>query len=144
MIEIATQLGLNWTILFHIGFFSVIFVILSRVYFRPFLKLFREREKRTQEDAEEAERILEEVKQLRTQYEDRLHQAKETARTEYVQILSEAKAKEAEWLGKAREEAKEATQNAVEDLRKTKEKLRQELEGDVERLVKETSDKVLE
>ena len=143
MAEIAHQLGLDHTYFVQLGLFAAVFFVLSRVYFRPFLRLFESRHKRTVEDREAAERIIADANGRFAEYEQLLAGARMAAKQEYESVLAKAKLQEAEILGAARKEARRITQDAAADIEKQRDLLRKELEKDVETLAASISQRLL-
>ena len=58
MDALLNQLGLDNTFFIELAIIAVLFFALSHFYFRPFLKLFEARHKRTVEDREAAVRLM--------------------------------------------------------------------------------------
>lgn len=143
MSEIFEQLELNHTFFIQFAIFAVVFFILSKVYFAPFLKLFEARANRTTKDREAAEKLMAEAQTKLEDYRRRLAEERTTAKNEYESILNEGKKEEAALLSRAREEAKKITQEAVEAVSGQRDRLRQQLESDVEGLAKAISEKLL-
>jgi len=141
--EVANQLGLNPTYFVQLGLFGALFLVMSGVYFRPFLRLFENRHKRTVEDREAAERIVADANGRFEQYQQLLTAARQGARQEYEAALSKAKLQEAEILAAARKEARRITQEAAADIEKQRDLLRKDLEKDVESLAASISERLL-
>ena len=113
------------------------------IYFRPFLRLFEERNQKTIKDREEAEKLALDAQKKFEIYQHKIDEARAEARTEYENILSEAKAKESEMIMKTRSEVKAITQKAMEEMETKRQQLRQELEGEVGLMAKSVRDKLL-
>ncbi len=117
--------------------------MLSRLYFRPFLKLFESRHKRTVEDKEAAERLMSQANAKLDEYRRLLADERLAAKKAYDLALAEARKQESELLGHAREEAKIITQNAADSVNRQRELLKKQLEADVEVIAQNISDKLL-
>ncbi len=143
MDAIFQQLGLDHTFFYQLAIFCVLFFLLSRLYFKPFLSLFETRHKRTVADREAAEKLMAQAQTKFDDYKRRLTEERLNARKEYEMILAEAKKEEALLLGQAREEAKKITQTAIDAIGKQRGELKRELEGDIETLAKTVSEKLL-
>ena len=143
MDALLDQLGLDKTFFIEIALFSVLFFILSPLYFKPFLKLFQARHKKTVEDKEAAERLLHEAGLKLEEYKRILLAERTAAKKEYETVLLDARKQEAQILAEAREEAKKITQDAAESANRQRENLRRQLEVDAEGLAQNISDRLL-
>jgi F-type H+-transporting ATPase subunit b len=140
---ILEQLGIDSTFFAELAIFFVVFSVLSRFYFQPFLQLFEARHKKTVQDRDAAEKMMLEAQQKLEEYKQRLSTERASAKKHYDSILEQAKKEEAEILARAREEAKKVTQEAVESISAQQEKLKAQLQGDVESLAQTISEKLL-
>ncbi|MCM0604789.1 MAG: ATP synthase F0 subunit B [Xanthomonadaceae bacterium] len=143
MSEIATQLGLDQTFYIQFVLIAILYAFLTIVYFKPFQKLLEKRHKKTVSDRVESERVLAELKEKLNEYEAQMTLAQKKARGRMDEILSDAKKKEAEILGAARNEAKNTTQAAITALTQEKEKIRKSLEAEVESIATQAATKLL-
>lgn len=141
--DILQQLGLDKTFFYLFFIFLVFFLILSNVYFKPFLKLFQMRHKHTVQDREAAEKMLAQADAKFADYQKRLHDERLEARADYERLLAEAKKQEAEILADARNEAKKITQETLESMQTQRDQVRKQLEGDVENIANAISDSLL-
>lgn len=137
------QLGLNSTFFIELGIFAVLFPLLGHVYFRPFLKLFELRHKRTVEDKEAAERILAQAQMKLDEYKRILSEERMAAKKHFDAVLLEASKQESEILAQAREQSKKVTQEAVEAIQHQKSVLKKSLESEVESIAQTISEKLL-
>ncbi|MCM2277987.1 MAG: ATP synthase F0 subunit B [Oligoflexia bacterium] len=143
MSAILEQLGLDQTFFAQLAIFFVLFVILSRTYFKPFMALLEARHKKTVEDREAAERLMQQADTKFQEYQRRLAEERAAARKDYEEILNQAKKEEANLLSHAREEAKKITQDAAESANAQREKVKQQLQADVESIAQAISEKAL-
>tara|TARA_Y100000590_G_scaffold469635_1_gene658800 strand:+ start:2418 stop:2861 length:444 start_codon:yes stop_codon:yes gene_type:complete len=141
--EILQQLELNSTFFIEFAIFLFVFLVLSKMFFKPFLQLFETRYQRTVQDRQAALEMIAEAEKKFEEYELKLSEAKKEARKEYEEILSQAKQKEAQIIFEAREAAKSITLKSIEDLKKQKEAVEKELHQEVEGLAKEITDRLL-
>lgn len=109
------MISLDTSILYQAVLFVVLWYLLKKILFQPYLKLLEEREQKTtgaQHDSTDLER---EGARLRAQYEEKLAQAQAVAqaakeeivqsgRVERERILSEARAEAAQILERIRHE----------------------------------------
>ncbi len=143
MSEILEQLELNQSFFYQLIVFAVLFFFLSRLYFAPFMKLFEVRHKKTVEDREAAERLMQQAQDLFSEYSRRMSEERASARKEYEQAISSAQKEETEMLNRARDEAKKITQDAIESVSRQRQALRSQLEADIEGLAKTVSEGLL-
>ncbi len=143
MSAIAEQLGLDHTFFYQLAIFAGIFIILSRLYFRPFLKLFLARHQRTVADREAAEKMMAQAEAKLEEYKRRLTEERNAARREFDALIDGAKKEESRLLGQAREEAKKIAQEANESVTAQREALRKSLEADVESMAKSISERLV-
>lgn len=87
----------------QVGIFLVLLFVLKPLLFEPMLKLFEEREKRTEGTKREASKEDQRSAQALSKYEAILAKAREAGAAERDAIRAEAQRKEAELLAKVRE-----------------------------------------
>ena len=108
------MISLDYSIIYQILLFLVLWIILSKVLFRPYLHLLEERERRTigaQHDSTELER---EGARLRAQYEEQIARAQAAGYTAKEAIVQEGRQQREKLLGQARETA----MNMLEGVRR--------------------------
>lgn len=140
---IIQQLELNQSFFIQFALIAVTFLILGNSYFRPFQKLIELRHKRLVEDREAAEKLMAQADAKFEEYRDRLAEERQRARAEVESVLLAAKREEAQILGAAREEARKITQQAAESAQQQQEKLKAQLEMEVEGLANAASEILL-
>jgi F-type H+-transporting ATPase subunit b len=140
---ILRQLELDYTFWVQFIIFAVVFVILGNVYFKPFLKLFEARHKRTVEDRQAAEKMMAEAQAKFEEYKQQISLERTKTRKEYETLLDQAKREETELLAQARGEAKKITQEASDSISQQRAELKRQLESDVESLAKQISETLL-
>ena len=143
MSAIIEQFELNRTFFIQFAIFAALFFLMANVYFKPFLKLFEARHRRTVEDRESAEKLLTEANAKLESYRERLATERAHARKDYEDLIKQVKAEEAEILNRARSEAKKITQEAMDSIQRQQDQLKRELEAEVETLAQTISDKLL-
>jgi F-type H+-transporting ATPase subunit b len=108
------MISLDYSVIYQIILFLVLWIILSKVLFRPYLQLLEERERRTigaQHDSMELER---EGARLRAQYEEKIAQAQADGYAEKETIVQEGRQQREKLLGQARQ----AAMNMLEGVRR--------------------------
>jgi F-type H+-transporting ATPase subunit b len=137
------QLGLDNTFFVQLGIVAALFFVLSKFYFKPFLKLFENRHKRTVEDREAAERLLSQADAKLDEYKRLLAEERIAAKRNYDAALAEARKQETELLTQARDEAKKITQEAAESMNRQRDQLKKQLDADVEVIAQTISERLL-
>ncbi len=131
MSAVIQQLGLDQTFFYQFIIFWVVFLLLAHIFFRPFLRLFEARHKRTVEDREAAEKLYAQAEAKFEEYKK--HDA----------AVAQAKKEEAAVLHAAREEAKKITHEAADSIAKQREQLKKSLEGEVDQLARTISERLV-
>jgi F-type H+-transporting ATPase subunit b len=85
--------------------FALLIVVLKPLLYEPLLRVFEEREKRTEGARDSAREMQEEAGELLRRYEGELARVHEVARQERERVRGEAARVEAELMQKARESA---------------------------------------
>ena len=140
MADIIRQLGIDSTFFVQFGVICVAFLLLSQVYFKPFLKIIELRHRRTVEDREAAEKLMVEADRKLQEYQSRIAGERETLRQHAEEILAKARSEEARLIASAREEAKKVTQEAMDAVEKQRSDLRNRLAQDVESFAQQIAD----
>lgn len=143
MEALLNQLGLDNTFFVELAIISVLFFALSHFYFRPFLKLFEARHKKTVEDREAGARLMAQAQGKLEEYKRLLADERLLNKKALDGALAEAKKSEAELLLEARNEAKKITQEAADSVNQQRENLKKQLQSDVDDLAKSISDRLL-
>jgi F-type H+-transporting ATPase subunit b len=109
------MISLDISILYQVILFVVLWLILNKVLFQPYLQLLDERERRTTGAQHDSSDLEHEGARLRAQYEEKIAAAQaaayadkervlQSARAEREKILSDARAQAAGTLERARRE----------------------------------------
>lgn len=141
--SILQQFGVDHTFFIQLAIISVIYFLLSRVFFRPFQQLIERRHARTVEDRKAAQELLVQAQEKMNEYQRRLQDERRLARAEVDQAIQAAKKEESALLQTARDEAKNVTQAAIASLQAQREKISKELQGDVEKIAQMVAEKLL-
>ena len=143
MNALLDQLGLNYTFLIEFALFAALFLLLSEVYFKPFLKLFELRHKKTVEDREAAEKLMTQAQAKFDEYKRLLTEERVLSKKSFEATLQEARKQEAELLSQARDEAKKITQEAADSVNRQRDQIKKQLEADVTQLAQNISERLL-
>ena len=99
------MISLDISILYQVVLFVFLLLVLNKVLFQPYLALLDERERRTSGAQHDSADLEHEGARLRSQYEERLAQARSNAIAERERILQTARQEREKILGQARQEA---------------------------------------
>lgn len=143
MNALLDQLGLDNTFFIQLGIVAALFFVLSKFYFKPFLKLFETRHKRTVEDREAAERLLSQAETKLEEYKRLLAEERIAAKKNYDAALAEARKQETELLTQARDEAKKITHEAAESMNRQRDQIKKQLDVDAEAIAQTISERLL-
>lgn len=99
------MISLDISIVYQIVLFLVLWVILSKVLFRPYLNLLEERERKTTGARHDSADLERQGERLRAQYEERIAQAHAAGTAAKAAIVQEARQRREQVIGQARQEA---------------------------------------
>lgn len=105
-------LGIDSTVWFQLLSFLIAYLALSNLVFKPYLKAFHERERRTVGSEESAIRIVEEAQQLQLNFEARAKHLNSEIRSVYEAHRSEATKQYEKQVEVARAESASALDSA--------------------------------
>jgi F-type H+-transporting ATPase subunit b len=126
------MLELNKWFFFQLANFLLLLIFLNFFLFKPFLRLFKERQDRTQGALEEAKALDGEKDTLLAEIESKLTEARGRARTAFEDLSNEGLKKQKQELDEAQKEALEINRKAREDLEVTVNSVRSSLKSDIE------------
>ena len=101
------MISLDISILYQVILFVILWLILNKVLFQPYLKLLDERERRTTGAQHDSTELEHEGARLRAQYEEKIAQAQSLAAGERERILQTARQEREKILAQARQEAEQ-------------------------------------
>src|SRR5207247_9989771 len=99
------MISVDYSIAYQIVLFLVLWVILSKVLFGPYLNLLDERERRTTGAQHDSSDLEQEGARLRAQYEEKIAQAQAAGHAAIGAILQEGRKHREKLLTRARKEA---------------------------------------
>ena len=106
----------DYTLVYQLIIFLVLWAILSRVVFRPYLGLLDERERKTSGARREAAELESEAERLKAEYDEKIAQAEASGNVAKESIVNEARQQRDELLTRAREEASSALERVRQEL----------------------------
>ena len=98
-------IDLDGTVLVQFGFFVIMFIVLGRFMFRPYLKMREDRDKGIDGARKEARHMEESANKIVAEYDAQLNRAKLRGAEERQKLRTEAAVRERQLLGAARDEA---------------------------------------
>lgn len=101
------MISLDISILYQVILFVILWLILNKVLFQPYLKLLDERERRTTGAQHDSTELEHEGARLRAQYEEKIAQAQSLAAGERERVLQTARQEREKILAQARQEAEQ-------------------------------------
>lgn len=107
------MITLDYSIVYQIILFVVLWLILNKVLFQPYLHLLDERERKTTGAQHDSAELEHEGAKLKVQYEERIAEAQAAGYAAKDAIVQDARQQREKILGQAREE----TANALNRLR---------------------------
>src|SRR5215470_10685898 len=116
---------MDYTIVYQIIIFLILWAILSRILFRPYLALLDEREHKTAGALREAADLEREGERLRVEYEEKIAQAQAASYASKEAVVKAAGEQREKLLAQAREEAAGMLEKVREEVRAQMEKERQ-------------------
>lgn len=123
--------------------FATLIVVLQPLLFRPVLRVFEERERRTEGARDSARSMQEEAGELLSRYEKELAKVHEVARQERDRIRAETAKVEAEVMGRARETANRILEEGRARIERERGQIEFSLGRESERLARNAAEAVL-
>jgi F-type H+-transporting ATPase subunit b len=99
------MISLDISVVYQIILFVVLFLILNKILFQPYLHLLEERERKTTGAQHDSADLEHEGARLRAQYEEKIAQAEATGYAAKEAILQDGRQQRERILSQAREEA---------------------------------------
>jgi F-type H+-transporting ATPase subunit b len=137
------MISLDYSVVYQIVLFLIVWLILSKVLFRPYLGLLDERERRTIGTQHDSTDLEHEGARLRAQYEEKIAQAQAAGYADKEAILQEARQQRERILNQAREEAMGMLEGVRREVESQIQKERQFAAAEVRTIAQEMASKVL-
>ena len=106
------MISLDISILYQVILFVLLWLILNKVLFQPYLRLLDERERRTSGAQHDSDDLEQEAARLRAEYDDKIKSAQSAAYADRERLLQAARAEREKILGDARQNATETLERA--------------------------------
>ena len=137
------MISLDYTILLQMLLFVFLWIVLTRVLFRPYLSLLEERERKTEGAEEESTSLEQEGERLRALYEEGIAKARAAGAAAKEAILQEVRQQREQALSRAREEAFKSLEQVRLDIRNEVSRERGNMSREAEIIAQEMVGKVL-
>src|SRR5688572_3748488 len=119
------MISLDYSVVYQIILFLVLWIILRKILFQPYLRLLEERERKTTGAQHDSLELEHESARLRAQYEEKIAQAKAAGYASKEAILQEVRRERERILTQAREEAMKLLEGMRREVESQMQKERQ-------------------
>lgn len=137
------MITLDYSVLIQIIFFLILWYLLSRLLFKPYLTLLEEREKRTSGTKSDTVALTEEAERLRADYENKIAQVREQAEAAKEAIVDEGRRAREQLLERARVEAAKMLQAAREEIQRQLQEGRATAVREAQAFARQMAEKIL-
>jgi F-type H+-transporting ATPase subunit b len=139
----GVSLDLDNTVVFQIGIFLVLMLVLEPLLFNPVLRIFALREERTEGERDRARALEEDAGELLERYEREVARVNQVASAERDRARAETAKLEAEILDEARRSVARIVEDGRARLNEEVQKMRFDLGRESERLAQDVAGRVL-
>jgi len=139
----GVNLDFDFTFVIQMVAFSTLVIILKPILFDPLMKLFEERERRTEGAKLLARKMDERAGELLRRYETELEAVRRTATEEREKLRSEGQKREAQILAEARADAAKLVERGKANLEVERQRLRGELTTHSSQIARDIASRVL-
>lgn len=143
LVASSVNIDLDETFVIQSLLFMALIVALKPLLFEPLLKVFEERERRTDGAREEAREMQRKAGELLRQYESELQRVNHAAQEERDKIRTETTRLEAQILAEARDATAKIIESGRKDIEAQIQKIRFDLGQKSERLATEIAEQVV-
>lgn len=137
------MIALDYTVIIQIVSFLLLWFLLARLLFRPFLGLLEERERRTEGVKAETESLMGEGERLRAEYENGIARVRDEGNAAKEVIVREARQARERLLAQAKEEATRLIETAREEIQREMRKGRELAAREAEVIARQMAEKIL-
>ncbi len=131
VLSLLTALGVNQTLWIQLGCFLVSYIALTELIFKPYMKAYHEREKRTVGGEEFAIRIIEEAQELTGNYEKKAREINADIKSMYDIKRTDALRDYEQMLADARESSSQLIEGARKKISAEVESARKKLAAEI-------------
>jgi F-type H+-transporting ATPase subunit b len=137
------MISLDQSVIYQIVIFVVLWLILSRLLFRPYLKLLEEREHKTAGALHESSDLEREGERLKLQYEEKIAQAQSAGNAAKEAIVQQARQLRERIVTEARDEASRELEAVRQEVQRQLQQERQLAAAESASLARELASKIL-
>ena len=137
------MISLDLSLVYQIVLFLALWFVLSKVLFRPYLKLLEEREGKTAGARNETADLEREGARLKAQYEEQIAQAQAAGGRAKESIVQEARQRREQILSQARQEATATMEHARREVASQMARERQLAAAEVAMVARQMASKIL-
>ena|SRR5262245_34267948 len=137
------MISLDISILYQIILFIVLWLILSKILFQPYLRLLDERERKTTGAQHDSADLEHEGARLRAQYQEKITQAQATGYAAKDAILQDARQQREKVLAEARQQASQTLERVRGEIAAAMEQEKRLAAAEVATVAGEMASKVL-
>jgi F-type H+-transporting ATPase subunit b len=137
------MISLDISILYQIVIFVGLWLILSKLLFRPYLDLLEERERKTSGVRQDAGELEHEGARLKAEYEDKITQARSAGTAAKDAIIQAARQERERLIQQARDEAAGALESVRRDIESQLERARSLAAAEVAGVAEDMVSKIL-
>jgi F-type H+-transporting ATPase subunit b len=139
----GVEMDVDRTMLFQSAIFVLLIVVLSPLLFKPVLRLFEERERRTEGARSDARVMQDKAEKLLEKYEAKLEEVRRVATIERERLRAETLQLESRILGEARDATAKFVTEGRAQLERETAKIRAEMNAQRQAIAREIGSKVL-
>lgn len=136
-------IDIDGTVLIQFGIFVVMYLVLRRFLFIPYLRMRAEREAHIDGAEKTAQELLRKRETLEAEYQQRVQKARGGAEEERARLQAEGRAKEAEVLSQARNRAQARVNETTKKIAAEVQAAQAELDKQAAPLARELATKLL-
>jgi F-type H+-transporting ATPase subunit b len=137
------MIELNFTVIFQLAILLILMVALSKIVFKPFLRVLQERRDWVEGAEKKARELQQRTEELWEQYRDSMNSAQAQGAAIRDEIRKEGLAKETEILQKAMEEANRFLEGMKTRIQEEGQAARADLRLHAQNLSREMAEKML-
>lgn len=139
----AFMIALDYSVIVQIVAFLVLWFLLSKLLFGPFLGLVEERERRTDGARAEAARLAAEGERLRAEYERAIEAAKEEGRRLREELLEEGRRAQERLVAESREAAAQMLESVRDEMQRAMRREREAAAEEAAAIARQMAEKIL-
>ena len=139
----GVEMDVDRTMLFQSAIFVLLIVVLSPLLFKPVLRLFEERERRTEGARFDARVMQDKAEELLEQYQTKLEEVRRVSAHERERLRTETLQLESRILGEARAATAKFVEEGRAQIEREAAKVRKEMNAQRQTIAREIGSKVL-